>query len=200
MSLCACHDELDQARLYRMRWMASLLVGALAVVAVHCKATPPQDRGPGQRCAQAGDCAQGLRCVEQVCEPAPEPLDGSPEGKEVPSDVRTRECKLLIKVINEQSASYQGLKVETPVERLRLADALQAAAKTIAEVRLRNGELRAIRDDYQKMTAELGKAARSAGLAGTNHDRLEEALETMDAIGPREDRILRKLNNLCRAR
>lgn len=166
-----------------------LLAGAAWALGCTCRGE--QDGRAGDACASATACATGLACVEGTCTatppPAPKPL----------SEQRIRDCKTLIRVINSETASYGRHQPETPVELLRMADAIKRSAKRIGAVELSDTELAGLRDDYRKMTEELAKAARDAGTAGTDSDKLKAALETMDTIGARESRLLGKLNRHC---
>ena len=125
--------------------------------------------------------------LEEKLRPPAEPL----------TDERIRECKSLIHTINTESAKFSATTPQTPVELLRMADSIKAAAKRIGKVELRDVVLVSLRDDYKAMAEDLAKAARDAGTAGTDSDKLEGALETMDTIGAREDRLLGKINRHC---
>lgn len=153
----------------------------------------------GEACSRTADCVQGLTCIEQKCtDPHAEATPGASGSPAIPAE-RARQCKDLVSTINEASASYQDLKADTPVELLRLADALGAAAQKIGRVELADSKLTGFRDDYRKMAQELSKAARDAGTAGGDHDKLQGALKVMESVGSRESRLLDKINRYCGA-
>ncbi|MBW2527027.1 MAG: hypothetical protein JRI23_22795 [Deltaproteobacteria bacterium] len=164
---------------------------ACATLALGCTCRRERSQAVGESCASATACASGLACVEGLCAAATERT-----AKPLTAE-RIRECKSLIGAINTESAKFTGEPPETPVELLRMADTIKASAKRIGEVELRDVDLASLRDEYKAMAEDLAKAARDAGTAGTDSDKLEGALETMDTIGARENRLLGKINRHC---
>lgn len=110
---------------------------------------------------------------------------------------RISQCNGLIKVINEEQGKHKDLKGESPEELEKLADALESTAKRIGEVELEDEKLQAFRDDYKKMAEDLAKSAREAANAGDDREKLEKAIKTMHAIGPREDKLVNEINSFC---
>lgn len=78
-----------------------------------------------------------------------------------------------------------------------MADAIDRSAERIGELELADAELARLRNAYQALTAELATAARDAGTAGSDSDKLQGALKTMETIGARESRLLAKINRQC---
>ncbi|MBW2526268.1 MAG: hypothetical protein JRI23_18955 [Deltaproteobacteria bacterium] len=110
---------------------------------------------------------------------------------------RISQCNGLITVINEEQGKHKDLKGESPEELKKLADALEATAKKIGEVELEDEKLTAFRDEYKKMAEDLAKSAREAATAGDDREKLEKAIKTMQAIGPREDKLVNDINAFC---
>jgi hypothetical protein len=110
---------------------------------------------------------------------------------------RISQCNGLITVINEEQGKHKDLKGESPEELNKLADALDATAKKIGEVEIEDEKLLAFRGEYKKMAEDLAKSAREAATASDDRDKLEKAIKTMQAIGPREDKLVNDINSFC---
>ena len=96
-----------------------------------------------------------------------------------------------------QQGKHKDLKGESPEELNKLADALDATAKKIGEVEIEDEKLLAFRGEYKKMAEDLAKSAREAATASDDRDKLEKAIKTMQAIGPREDKLVNDINSFC---
>jgi len=123
--------------------------------------------------------------------PPEEPSDG--EGD------RIRQCNALITVINEEQAKQANASADTAEDLNRLAVALDATAKRIGDVQLKDGKLKSQRDEYKRMCEDLARAARDAATAGDDSAKREGAVKVMQGIGPREDKLVNDINAHCQS-
>ena len=116
------------------------------------------------------------------------------------------ECNALVQVINAGVVSLEKAPKNdadrTGVSDLRtMADAMDKVAADAAGVALTLPELKKLRDEYQKMAKDIGKAERELAAAAQDHDLSHRAAaeSALQAVVKQEDPIVDAINKYCQA-
>jgi len=129
------------------------------------------------------------------------PISGCGEQKKI------TECNALVGVINTGVDKIQNVTRSAPdggaaVAELRaLATEMDTVAAEAKKVELTLPALKKFSADYQALATELAKAARDLATAVDNVDmeKMAKAQGEMDSVVKREDPLIQKLNEYCRA-
>jgi len=129
------------------------------------------------------------------------PISGCGEQKKI------TECNALVGVINTGVDKIQNVTRSSPdggaaVAELRaLATEMDTVAAEAKKVELTLPALKKFSADYQALATELAKAARDLATAVDNVDmeKMAKAQGEMDSVVKREDPLIQKLNEYCRA-
>jgi hypothetical protein len=116
------------------------------------------------------------------------------------------ECNAMVQVINAGVVSLEKAPKNeadpTGVADLRaMADAMDKVSTDAGAVQLTLPELKKLRDEYQRMAKDIGKAERELATAAQERDatRRGAAESTLDAAVKQEDPLVDQINKFCQA-
>ncbi len=110
---------------------------------------------------------------------------------------KARECNELIKAINDQQGMERDIKPNDPAALTKLAGRMEEAGRKIGAVDISDEQLTKYRGRYKQIADDYAKAARDAAAAKNDLGKLQQAVNMMQQIGPRETKLIKAINKYC---
>jgi hypothetical protein len=114
-------------------------------------------------------------------------------------DGKVSQCNRLIEIINAEQESLKNASGSDPAALDSLGDVLENTGEAVGAVRLRDPELKRLRNDYRTMAHDLAKASRQTAqaLRGNDPNLAAIAAKKMSSFGGLESALVDDINRYC---